>query len=177
MKIIKFLIPFFFAFKASLSFGAVEILSFSNTKGAIAADFPCKPENINATGSAYSARSLQCAMGSEKMFCTFLISESNLDLERYKRLGMKWIEMIHQQFAISLNMSKSIYAKQGTSNIGPSLTYEFIQKYEGRDIQSNGKWVVYQNKLIRISSSCYPVGTTYLKSVREKFYASITVLN
>jgi hypothetical protein len=177
MKIIKFLIVFSFAFNASLSFGAVEIMSFSNVKGAIAADFPCKPENVNATGSANSARSLQCAIGSEKMFCTFLMSESNLDLERYKRLGMKWIEMIHQQFEISLNMSKSIYARQGTSNIGPTLNYEFIHKYEGHNIQANGRWIVHQSKLVRISSSCYPVGTTYLKSARERFYASITVLN
>ena len=156
-------------------FGEINHLYFS-PKRSIAADFPCKPEVRNAKNSAVSVNALECLVSDENNLCRFIITDSNMDMEMYSKHGVKWIDAIHDAYAKQLGLFKTILYKKTKTTLGDSIDYEIYVKNQGLDMQIKGTWVVDGDRLVRISTICAPLGTNFLKSQRNNFLSTLTII-
>ena len=163
-------------FMLNFSYAEQSFLKMPNNRGFVVAEFPCQPNSRSASSSTTNVTSLQCLVGDESNFCTFLLSDSDLDMAEFNKNDMRWIQAIHDQYAKSLGLYKTTKLDFKTTKLGKSLEYEIYAKNSGRDLQVNGTWTVHGDRLLRIATICYPIGNNPVSRQKQSFLNSMGIV-
>jgi hypothetical protein len=122
---------------------------------------------------------LRCKKENASSVCDFLISEQQLDTQSFAKSGFSFIEEVHKQYAQQMDAN---YRNKFTSVVmqgalGKRLNYELIRRQEGIDINVKGAWLVSDGRMLRITASCAPENTSFIKNERELFLNSVFVIH
>ena len=164
-----------------LSFNALAQLQFLNLpNGAkFGAAFPCQTSSATVNSAIGVTNALRCRVEDQSNICDFLIAEQPLDAGSFNKYGFAFIQEVHKQFAKQVDPNykpiKETIISQG--GIGKKLDYELIRHQDGINIDVKGSWFTSDYRMMRISVSCAPSNSSYMKSQRELFLNSIVIVH
>ena len=89
------------------------------------------------------------------------------------------IQSFHKQFASQMDRNYRVIGQKTIQfgGLGEVLTYELLRQQDGMTINSKGTWLVANNRMLRGAVNCAPHSTNFMKSERELFFQSLSVMN
>ena len=173
MKILIFCLLFF----TNLSFAQMQFLQLQSNIN-FGAVFPCNAERKSVNSAAGVTNALQCRVDDGSSVCIFLTAEQTLDTQSFNKNGWRFIEEVHNQYALQLDRNyKSIYGRVVDSGgLGKAYAYELVRMQEGMPVNVKGLWLVSNGKMLRGAVSCAPSNTKYMKQESELFLKSFAVV-
>ena len=153
----------FLQLQSNINFGAV---------------FPCNAERKSVNSAAGVTNALQCRVDDGASVCNFLTAEQPLDTQSFNKSGWRFIEEVHNQYALQLDRNyKSIYGRVvDNGGLGKAYAYELIRMQDGMQVNVKGLWMVSSGKMLRGAVSCAPNNTKYMKQESELFLKSFVVV-
>lgn len=171
---------FYFLWFFLTSYANADIVHLPLPYGGIfSTHMPCMGQRISVNSAVGVTNAVQCRMERSDSVCIFMMVEQPLDITSYNKLGFKFIEMVHQQYAQQMdknyrNINQSIVNLKGLGNV---LQYEILRSQEGVAVNVKGGWLVANDSMLRTTVSCAPNGTDFLKNERDIFLRSAIVIN
>ena len=131
--------------------------------------FPCSVERKSVNSAAGVTNALQCRVDNGSSACIFLTAEQPLDIQSFNKSGWRFIEEVHNQYALQLDRNyKSLYGRVvDNGGLGKAFAYEIIRMQDGMQVNVKGLWMVSNGKMLRGAVSCAPSNTTYMKQESE----------
>ena len=153
----------FLQLQSNINFGAV---------------FPCSVERKSVNSAAGVTNALQCRVDDGVSVCNFLTAEQPLDTQSFNKNGWRFIEEVHNQYALQLDRNyKSIYGRVvDNGGLGKAYAYELIRMQDGMQVNVKGLWMVSSGKMLRGAVSFAPNNTKYMKQESELFFKSFAVV-
>lgn len=147
--------------------------------GFFIANIPCQTQVVKMNSTAGVTNALQCRVDDGQSVCIFSINEQPLDIQSFNKWGFKFIEEVHKQFASQMDRNYRTISQKTIQfgGLGEVLTYELLRQQDGMTINSKGTWLVANDRMLRGAINCAPHSTSFMKSERELFFQSLSVMN